>query len=67
MSHEDRETVMKDNFEAPLRGKTDEGEFDQHNLKDQIAMDKHLAAKGNVGSSKFLGCLVRKISPPGTI
>ena len=66
MSDQDRETVMKDNFEAPLRGKTDEGEFDQHKLPDQIAMDKYLSAK-DAKASKFLGLRVNKFSPPGTI
>jgi hypothetical protein len=69
MSHIDRKTTMADNFEQPNEAIVDGQHVTQHNLKDQIAMDKHLTA-GGVGKTtkkKNLGLLLRRMSPPGTV
>ncbi len=69
MSDVDRDITMADNFEQPKKAKNDMGEFEQHSLPDQIAMDDHLksAGVGKAGKTKFLGTLMRKISFPGSV
>ncbi len=69
MSDVDRDITMADNFEQPKKGKNDMGEFEQHPLPDQIAMDKYLKSTGvgKTGKTKFLGTLMRKFSPPGSV
>lgn len=60
---------MEENFEGPREAIVDGQEFIQHSLPDQIKMDNHLASKGvgKTGKTKWLGTLVRRFSPPGTV
>lgn len=71
MSHEDPDVTIANNLERPKKGKSDEGEFEQHSLPDQIAAAKFLNSSegGKKGGkrSKFLGLGMRKMIPPGTI
>ncbi len=60
---------MEENFENPREAIVDGQEFIEHSLPDQIKMDQYLGSKGvgKPGKNKWLGTLVRKFSPPGTV
>lgn len=62
---------IESNLSRPKKGKSDEGEFEQHSIPDQIAGAKYLCSSegGKKGGkrSKFLGLAMRKFVPPGTV
>ena len=55
---------IKENAEGPKRAKGDSGEMEQHDLKDQIEVDRYLESKEAV-KSKTLGVRCTKLLPPG--
>ncbi len=71
MAHQDRDDVMKDAFEDPIKGKNDMGEFEARSADDMIKLDKHLSSSdvGKKGGSKrkFGGVMVRRASLPPTV
>ena len=53
------------NASGPKRVKSDGIEVEQHNLKDQIEADKHMAAKSAVRTGT-LGIIFKKFKASGT-
>jgi hypothetical protein len=49
----DLSTNIATNAAAPKRVKTDEDEFEQHNLKDQIEADRYLNNRGAARAKGF--------------
>jgi len=58
--------VIKNNAESPAFATGDSGSIKQHNLKDQIAADKHLASKAAM-SVAGVGLKFIKFKPGGTV
>lgn len=58
------EEEILDNASGPKRAKGDQGEVEQHSLKDQIAADQYLAAKAAAANRKR-GLRFTKLVPPG--
>ena len=60
---ENLEDTIRDNAQGPKRAQGDSGSVEQHDLKDQIAADRHLASKE--AAKKGLGVKMTKVVPPG--
>jgi len=56
--------AIEENAQGPKKASGDSGSIEQHSLPDQIAADKHLAAKKAV-QSKSRGVRFSKLIPPG--
>ena len=54
------------NAVAPKRVKTDEGEFEQHSLKDQIEADRYLNGRA-AARAKGFGLRVARGKPPSAL
>lgn len=61
---EDLDNTIRENAQAPKRAKGDQGEMEQHSLKDQIEADRYLASK-EAARGKGLGIRISKLVPPG--
>lgn len=59
--------ALKQAAQQPKRVRTDAGEVEAHDLREQIEADKYLAAKAAAKSTKNRGLRFNKIVPPGTI
>jgi hypothetical protein len=57
--------TIRDNAAGPARVSGDAGSVEQHDLADQIAADRYLAAK-DAAKAKNRGLRFNKICPPGT-
>jgi hypothetical protein len=55
---------IRENAQGPAKASGDAGSVEQHKLPDQIAADKHLAAKEAV-KTKSRGLRFNKLVPPG--
>ncbi len=53
--------AISENAAGPQRVRGDEGEVEQHDLKDQIAADKHVAQK----DARRPGFRLSRVRPPG--
>ncbi|NQU22267.1 MAG: hypothetical protein HQ567_13365 [Candidatus Nealsonbacteria bacterium] len=62
---DDLEDTIRQNAEGPAEARDDAGGMKQHNLRDQIAVDRYLNSKQAV-RSKGLGVRITKLIPPGT-
>lgn len=51
---------------APKKVKTDEGEFEQHSLKEQIEADRYLQGK-NASRAKGFGIRVARVKSPSAL
>ena len=60
---EDLDKTIAENAQGPKRAQGDSGSVEQHDLKDQIAADRHLASKE--AAKKGLGVKMTKVVPPG--
>jgi len=63
MMAEDLENSIRDNANGPRRARGDSGEVEQHDLKDQIEVDRYLNSKQ--AAKKGLGIRISKLVPPG--
>ena len=61
---DDLEQKIRDNAAGPAKVAGDAGSVEQHSLLEQIAADKHLAAKEAV-KKKNRGLRFSKLVPPG--
>lgn len=61
---EELDDTIEANAGGPRRVKGDQGEVEQHSLKDQIAADEYLAAKRAARQNRR-GLRINKLSPPG--
>ena len=59
----DLEDEIRDNAKGPAKASGDAGSVEQHKLTDQIAADKHLAAKDAV-RRPHRGLRFNKLVPP---
>jgi hypothetical protein len=60
--------ALKTAAQQPKRVRTDAGEVEAHDLEQQIAADKYLAAKSATRSTNtHRGLRFNRIIPPGTI
>jgi hypothetical protein len=60
--------ALKTAAQQPKRVRTDAGEVEAHDLEQQIAADKYLAAKNATRSTNtHRGLRFNRIIPPGTI
>jgi hypothetical protein len=57
--------TIRDNAAGPAKVSGDAGSVEQHDLADQIAADRYLAAK-DAANKKGRGLRFNKLSPPGT-
>lgn len=57
---------IETNAAAPKRVKTDEGEFEQHSLKDQIEADRYLNSK-KASKAKGFGIRVARVKSPSAL
>jgi hypothetical protein len=64
MSDEIRDAI-ESTAKGPKRVRTDAGEVESHDITQQIAADKYLAAKAAM-STKSRGLRINKLLPPGT-
>ena len=66
---EDLKDTIAENAAGPAEARGDSGSIRQHSLADQIAADKHLAAKDAVSDStkKTFGVRFGTLSPPGAV
>lgn len=62
----DTTAALTEAMSAPKSAKADGQEVQQHSLPDQIAMDKHLAAK-RMAKAGGLGVKFRKIAHGGAV
>jgi len=62
---DDLKEVIQQNASGPAEVSTDAGTVKQHNLKDQIEVDKYLAGKEAV-RQPTRGLRFNKLIPPGT-
>ncbi len=56
--------TIRQNAQGPAKASGDAGSVEQHKLSDQIAADKHLAAKDAV-KKKHRGLRFNRFVPPG--
>lgn len=56
--------TIRENAKGPAKAAGDAGSIEQHKLPDQIAADRHLAAKDAVKSPRR-GLRFNKLVPPG--
>ena len=61
----DTRTAIRDSAEGPRRVRGDEGEVEQHSLKEQIEADRYLDGQTATARTS-LGLRFRKFKPPGT-
>jgi hypothetical protein len=61
---DDLDDTIRENAQGPAKATGDSGSVEQHPLEDQIAADKHLAAKQAV-KKKHRGLRFSKLAPPG--
>ena len=59
------DNTIRQNAEGPRRASGDGGSVEQHELEDQIAVDKYLESKKAM-RSRGLGIKLVKITPGGT-
>jgi len=66
---DDLQDTISENAQGPAEARGDSGSMRQHSLRDQIAADKHLAAKGALDDStkKTLGVRLVQLVPPGAV
>lgn len=62
---EDLTDAIKQNADGPKRAQGDAGSVEQHDLKDQIEVDRYLASKE--AAKKGLGVKMTKVVPPGAV
>jgi hypothetical protein len=62
---EDLEQNIRENAQGPKRAQGDSGSVEQHDLKNQIEADRHLASKE--AAKKDLGVRRTKVAPPGAV
>jgi len=62
---DDIDKAIEENATGPKKASGDGGSVEQHSVDEQIAADKHLAAK-KAAQSRGLGIKLVKISPDGT-
>jgi len=67
MSSDDRTNAIDASAQGPKRVRTDAGEAEAHDLEQQIAADKYLAAKAAANRGGNRGLRFNKLIPPGTI
>lgn len=58
------EDPLQSNANAPKKVSNDAGSVEQHSLKDQIEVDRYLAAKAS-SNKKNRGLRFNKLVPPG--
>jgi hypothetical protein len=58
------ENAMLQSALGPASAETDGTRVTQHNLKDQIELDRYLASK-QAAQKGGLGIILKKLSPPG--
>ncbi|HOD84375.1 MAG: hypothetical protein BWX88_03456 [Planctomycetes bacterium ADurb.Bin126] len=63
---DDLKDVIKQNAQGPESAEADGVRMKQHSLRDQIAADKHLAARAAMANPAKAFARV-KIVPPGTV
>ena len=63
---EDLKDAISENAQQPAKATVDGQTAEQHNLKDQIAADRHLSSKDAV-KSPTRGLRFSKLVPPGTV
>jgi len=63
---DDLDDAIRTSAEGPRSASGDSGSMQQHPLPDQIAADKHLAAKDAMSRKNF-GLIRVQIVPPGTV
>jgi hypothetical protein len=63
---DDLDDVIQEAASEPEEATVDGVHIKQHSLPDQIAADKHLAAKSAMGKRNF-GLTRVKVVPPGTV
>ena len=61
---ENLDDPIRQNASGPAKASGDAGSVEQHKLTEQIAADRHLAAKQAV-TTKHRGLRFNKLSPPG--
>ena len=59
------EDAIRENASGPRRAVGDEGEVEQHSIRDQIAADRYLAGK-KAAKKKNRGLRYNRIVPDGT-
>jgi hypothetical protein len=59
--------LSSNNLNKPKRMRAGDKEVDQHSLKDQIELDRHLAANQAVTPANRMGLMISKLRPPGSI
>ena len=62
----DLEDVIKDNAAGVKKAKGDNGELENHSLKDQIDADKYLCSK-QASKARNKGLGFAQIVPPGSV
>ena len=62
---EDLEDTIRENAQGPSEARDDSGGMKQHNLRDQIEVDRYLNSK-KAAKSKTSGIRISKLIPPGT-
>ncbi len=62
---EDLSESIAENAAGPKRAKGDQGEMEQHSLKDQIDADRHLASK-EAAKAGFKSLRSARLVPPGS-
>lgn len=65
MASEIKDAIV-DNATGPRKVDGDEASVEQHNLRDQIAADKHVASSDGV-AKKHRGIRMTKLISPGTV
>jgi len=60
------DNAIKENAAGPKKASGDSGAVEQHDLQDQIEVDKYLESK-KASRAKGLGIKLTKISPGGTV
>ena len=66
---DDLQDTISENAQGPAEARGDEGSMRQHPLPDQIAADKHIAAKSALSDStkKTIGVRLIGLVPPGAV
>ena len=60
------DSAIEDAAQGPARARGDQGEMQQHNLKDLIEADRYLAGK-RAAAARRLGIRFLHLQPPGTV
>jgi len=61
---DDIEQSLRDNAQGPAEARDDAGGMKQHNLRDQIEVDRYLNSK-KAARAKNRGVHISKLVPPG--